>query len=155
MISRAALASWFVVTLRSIPVEAPTFAQLNLPDVVRQVAEEERGIVLVTGTTGSGKSTTLAAMIDAINKVTTRNVITVEDPIEFLHRDRLSFIHQREVGLDTRSFHDGLVKAYHENTARHVEEELHRLQHVQGVSRHAAIQVVHNDHQPPDFGFVE
>jgi twitching motility protein PilT len=79
-----------------------------LPSTVRELAFSSRGLILVTGRTGSGKSTTLAAMIDAINKVTTRNIITVEDPIEFLHRDRMSFIHQREVGLDTRSFHDGL-----------------------------------------------
>jgi twitching motility protein PilT len=94
--------------LRHVPVEVPTLEDLKLPNVVRELAFSPRGLVLVTGRTGSGKSTTLAAMIDAINKVTTRNIITVEDPIEFLHRDRLSFIHQREVGLDTRSFHDGL-----------------------------------------------
>jgi len=96
------------LALRHVPVEVPTLEDLKLPNVVRELAFSPRGLVLVTGRTGSGKSTTLAAMIDAINKVTTRNIITVEDPIEFLHRDRLSFIHQREVGLDTRSFHDGL-----------------------------------------------
>ena len=96
------------LALRHVPVEVPTIDDLNLPAVVRELAFAPRGLVLVTGRTGSGKSTTLAAMIDAINKVTTRNVITVEDPIEFLHRDRMSFIHQREVGLDTRSFSDGL-----------------------------------------------
>ena len=89
-------------------MDVPTLEDLRLPPLVRELAFAPRGLILVTGRTGSGKSTTLAAMIDAINKVTTRNVITVEDPIEFLHRDRLSFIHQREVGLDTRSFHDGL-----------------------------------------------
>jgi len=96
------------LALRHVPVEVPSIEDLKLPNVVRELAFSPRGLVLVTGRTGSGKSTTLAAMIDAINKVTTRNIITVEDPIEFLHRDRLSFIHQREVGLDTRSFHDGL-----------------------------------------------
>jgi twitching motility protein PilT len=96
------------LALRHVPVEVPTIDDLNLPSSVRELAFSPRGLILVTGRTGSGKSTTLAAMIDAINKVTTRNIITVEDPIEFLHRDRLSFIHQREVGLDTRSFHDGL-----------------------------------------------
>jgi len=75
---------------------------------VRELAFAPRGLILVTGRTGSGKSTTLAAVIDAINKVTSRNIITVEDPIEFLHRDRMSFVHQREVGLDTHTFHDGL-----------------------------------------------
>ena len=96
------------LALRHVPVEVPSIEDLNLPPVVRELAFSPRGLVLVTGPTGSGKSTTLAAMIDSINKVTSRNVITVEDPIEFLHRDRLSYIHQREVGLDTRSFHDGL-----------------------------------------------
>jgi twitching motility protein PilT len=96
------------LALRHVPVEVPSLEDLALPPVVRELAFSPRGLILVTGRTGSGKSTTLAAMIDAINRVTTRNVITIEDPIEFLHRDRLSFIHQREVGLDTRSFHDGL-----------------------------------------------
>jgi twitching motility protein PilT len=96
------------LALRHVPVEVPSIDDLHLPPVVRELAFSPRGLVLVTGRTGSGKSTTLAAMIDAINRVTTRNIITVEDPIEFLHRDRMSFIHQREVGLDTRSFHDGL-----------------------------------------------
>jgi twitching motility protein PilT len=96
------------LALRHVPVEVPSIEDLNLPPIVRELAFAPRGLVLVTGRTGSGKSTTLAAMIDALNRTTTRNVITVEDPIEFLHRDRMSFIHQREVGLDTRSFHDGL-----------------------------------------------
>jgi twitching motility protein PilT len=96
------------LALRHVPVEVPSIEDLNLPPIVRELAFEPRGLVLVTGRTGSGKSTTLAAMIDSLNKVTTRNIITVEDPIEFLHRDRMSFIHQREVGLDTQSFRDGL-----------------------------------------------
>ncbi len=96
------------LALRHVPVEVPSLDDLGLPPVVRDLAFSPRGLILVTGRTGSGKSTTLAAMIDTINRTTTRNVITVEDPIEFLHRDRLSFIHQREVGLDTQSFHDGL-----------------------------------------------
>src|SRR4029079_6654409 len=96
------------LALRHVPVEVPSLEDLALPPVVRELAFAPRGLILVTGRTGSGKSTSLAAMIDALNRVTTRNVITVEDPIEFLHRDRMSFIHQREVGLDTRSFHEGL-----------------------------------------------
>jgi twitching motility protein PilT len=96
------------LALRHVPVEVPSLDDLHLPQAVRELAFIPRGLVLVTGRTGSGKSTTLAAMIDSINRVTTRNVITVEDPIEFLHRDRMSFIHQREVGLDTHSFQDGL-----------------------------------------------
>ncbi len=96
------------LALRHVPVEVPTIEDLGLPPAIRDLAFSPRGLVLVTGRTGSGKSTTLAAMIDTINRTTTRNIITVEDPIEFLHRDRLSFIHQREVGLDTASFQDGL-----------------------------------------------
>jgi twitching motility protein PilT len=96
------------LALRHVPVEVPNLDDLHMPPMVKELAFSPRGLILVTGRTGSGKSTTLAAMIDSINKTTTRNIITVEDPIEFLHRDRLSFIHQREVGLDTRSFHDGL-----------------------------------------------
>ena len=96
------------LALRHVPVEVPSIEELVLPSVVRELAFSPRGLILVTGRTGSGKSTTLASMIDAINSTTTRNIITIEDPIEFLHRDNLSFIHQRELGLDTRSFHDGL-----------------------------------------------
>jgi len=96
------------LALRHVPVEVPSIEELMLPAVVRELAFSPRGLILVTGRTGSGKSTTLASMIDAINSTTTRNIITIEDPIEFLHRDNLSFIHQRELGLDTRSFHDGL-----------------------------------------------
>ena len=96
------------LALRHVPVEVPSIEDLGLPPVIRDLAFSPRGLILVTGRTGSGKSTSLAAMNDTINRTTTRNVITVEDPIEFLHRDRLSFIHQREVGLDTASFQDGL-----------------------------------------------
>src|SRR3954464_5717293 len=92
------------MVLRAIPVEAPTFEQLNLPDVVRQIAEEDRGIVLVTGTTGSGKSTTLAAMVRHINATMKKHIVTIEDPIEYLYRDECSGINQREVGADTASF---------------------------------------------------
>jgi twitching motility protein PilT len=92
------------MVLRAIPVEAPTFAQLNLPDVVRELAEEDRGIVLVTGTTGSGKSTTLAAMVRHINATMKKHIVTIEDPIEYLYRDECSGINQREVGSDTASF---------------------------------------------------
>ena len=89
---------------RAIPYSIRTIEQLNLPPVIRTLAEEERGIVLLTGTTGSGKSTTLAAMIDHMNQTMSKHVVTIEDPIEYLHRDRQSVINQREVGLDTTSF---------------------------------------------------
>jgi twitching motility protein PilT len=78
--------------------------ELGLPEVVTKLAEEERGIILLTGTTGSGKSTTLAAMIDHMNRTMSKHIVTIEDPIEFLHRDRNSIVNQREVGQDTASF---------------------------------------------------
>src|SRR5204862_7171674 len=83
----------------------------GLPPVLKRIAEEERGLVLVTGTTGSGKSTTLAALIDYVNRTRTAHVMTVEDPIEFLHRDQRSIINQREVTVDTRSFAQALRSA--------------------------------------------
>jgi twitching motility protein PilT len=92
------------LVMRAIPTEIRSVADLELPPVLSTLAEEERGIVLLTGTTGSGKSTTLAAMIDHINRTMHKHVVTIEDPIEFLHRDRLSAINQREVGMDTASF---------------------------------------------------
>jgi twitching motility protein PilT len=89
---------------RAIPYSVRSIEQLNLPPVIRALAEEERGIILLTGTTGSGKSTTLAAMIDHMNQTMAKHVVTIEDPIEYLHRDKKSVINQREVGLDTTSF---------------------------------------------------
>jgi twitching motility protein PilT len=92
------------MVLRVIPTQIKTIDELGLPPVLKAIASEERGLVLVTGTTGSGKSTTLAAMIDYINKTRKAHIMTVEDPIEFLHRDQQSIINQREVAVDTRSF---------------------------------------------------
>jgi twitching motility protein PilT len=92
------------IVCRAIPYEIRSIDELGLPEVVRRLAEEPRGIVLVTGTTGSGKSTTLAAMIDHINRTRSRHIVTLEDPIEYLHEDKLSIVNQREVGADTKSF---------------------------------------------------
>jgi twitching motility protein PilT len=92
------------MVLRAIPHKISTIEELALPTVVRELAEEERGIVLLTGTTGSGKSTTLAAMIDHINSTMSKHIVTIEDPIEFVHTDKRSAINQREVGQDTASF---------------------------------------------------
>jgi twitching motility protein PilT len=92
------------VVCRRIPYGVTTIAELGLPEAVREMAEEPRGIVLVTGTTGSGKSTTLAAMVDHVNTIAARHIVTIEDPIEFLHSDKRSVINQREVGSDTGSF---------------------------------------------------
>src|SRR5215208_2655404 len=89
---------------RAIPVQIKTVEELMLPEVINDLADEERGIILLTGTTGSGKSTTLAAIIDRINSSTAKHIVTIEDPIEFLHRDKKSIINQREVGDDTASF---------------------------------------------------
>jgi len=99
------------MVLRVIPMHIRTIAELGLPAVLQTIAAEERGLVLVTGTTGSGKSTTLAAMIDYINKTRPAHVMTVEDPIEFLHRDNKSMVNQREVAVDTRSFAQALRSA--------------------------------------------
>lgn len=96
------------IALRHVPLGVPAIEELNLPAVVEQLALRPRGLVLVTGTVGSGKSTTLASMIDSVNRSMARNVVTIEDPIEFLHRDDKSLISQREVGLDTGSFADAL-----------------------------------------------
>jgi twitching motility protein PilT len=89
---------------RAIPHRVSSIEELSLPSVVTELAEEERGIVLLTGTTGSGKSTTLAAMIDHMNFTMSKHIVTIEDPIEFLHSDKRSAINQREVGMDTASF---------------------------------------------------
>jgi twitching motility protein PilT len=92
------------IAMRYIPFGVPRLEDLNLPDVIRQLAREERGIILVTGTTGSGKSTTLASMLDLVNHSESKHIVTIEDPIEYLHRDDKSIINQREVGTDTASF---------------------------------------------------
>src|SRR3982751_658531 len=92
------------IVMRAIPVLIKGVQELGLPDAVTRLAEEERGIILLTGTTGSGKSTTLAAMIDHMNRTMAKHIVTIEDPIEFLHRDRNSIVNQREVGADTASF---------------------------------------------------
>jgi twitching motility protein PilT len=93
---------------RAIPTKISTIDELALPAVIRELAEEERGIILLTGTTGSGKSTTLAAMIDHINLTMNKHIVTIEDPIEFVHSDKRSVINQREVGMDTKSFERAL-----------------------------------------------
>ena len=96
---------------RVIPTEVPTFSDLNLPPGVQRLGEEHRGLVLVTGATGSGKSTTLASMIDHINRTRRQHIVTIEDPIEFLHTDHGCIVNQREVGLDTDSFQQALRRA--------------------------------------------
>ncbi len=103
------------LVLRIIPLEVMTIRELLLPETLETIAMEQRGLVLVTGTTGSGKSTTLAAMINHINESRTENIITIEDPIEYLHRDKQSNISQREVGMDVKSFTRGLRASLRED----------------------------------------
>lgn len=99
------------MVFRVIPTRIPSLEELNLPEVTKKLAAEHRGLILVTGTTGSGKSTTLASMVDYINSQRTCNILTVEDPIEYLHRDKKSIVNQREVGSDTDSFANALRSA--------------------------------------------
>src|SRR5207253_808174 len=99
------------IAFRVIPREVPNFDDLSLPPGVRRLAEEHRGLVLVTGATGSGKTTTLAAMIDHINKTRKQHIVTIEDPIEILHSDHSCIVNQREVGLDTTDFMQALRRA--------------------------------------------
>jgi twitching motility protein PilT len=99
------------LAFRAIPVEVPTFAELQLPPGVERLADEPRGLVLVTGATGSGKTMTLAAIVGHINRTRHQHVVTIEDPIEILHPDEGCIVSQREVGLDTQSFEQALRRA--------------------------------------------
>ena len=99
------------LVFRVIPMRIPTIEELLLPDIIKKISLEPRGLILVTGTTGSGKSTTLASMIDNINGNRTDHIMTIEDPIEYLHRDKRSIVNQREIGNDTESFGKALRAA--------------------------------------------
>ena len=105
----------YAAAFRTITEKVPSFEQLGLPDIVRKTSEKPRGLVLVTGPTGSGKSTTLAAMIDYINTTRSLHILTIEDPIEYIHTSKQSIIHQRELGMDTRSFSNALRAALRED----------------------------------------
>ena len=105
----------YAAAFRTITSEAPTLENMNMPPIVTEVAKKPRGLVLVTGPTGSGKSTTLAAMIDYINRTRAEHILTIEDPIEFVHKSKMSVIHQRELGMDTRSFANALKSALRED----------------------------------------
>src|SRR5258708_3535634 len=103
--------SSFMIVMRVIPFDVPTFESLKLPPVLSQVASAERGMILVTGVTGSGKSSTMAAIINHINQTQHRHILTLENPIEFLHRDINCSVTQREIGVDTDDFRTGLRAA--------------------------------------------
>ena len=107
------------MVLRVIPTKIRALEELYLPQIIEQICEEARGLVLVTGVTGSGKSTTLAAMIDRINSTRPEHIITIEDPIEFLHRDKKGFVNQREVEVDTPSFAQRLRASLAPGSRRH------------------------------------
>jgi twitching motility protein PilT len=105
----------YAAALRTITSNVPSFDSLNLPPVIKELAKKPRGMVLVTGATGSGKSTTLAAMIDWINENRAEHILTIEDPIEFIHQSKKSVVHQRELNQDTRSFSNALRSALRED----------------------------------------
>lgn len=99
------------IALRAIPLQVPSFSDLRLPNAVQTLAEEKRGMVLCVGAAGNGKSTTLAAMVNHINRTRRSHIVTIEDPIEYIHRDQLASVSQREVGLDTDTFATALRAA--------------------------------------------
>lgn len=103
------------IAIRAVNTRIPSFEELNLPAVLKNLSDSRRGLIIVTGTTGSGKSTTLAAMIEYINDIRTENVLTIEDPVEYVYRDKKSIISQREVGGDTESFATALRHAFRQD----------------------------------------
>ncbi|PYV15792.1 MAG: type IV pili twitching motility protein PilT [Acidobacteria bacterium] len=119
------------MVLRVIPTKIRTLDELYMPKVLDKICEERRGMALVTGTTGSGKSTTLAAMIDRVNSSRTDHIITIEDPIEFLHRDKKSFVNQREVGVDTTTFGSALRASLREDPNLILVGEMRDLETIQ------------------------
>jgi twitching motility protein PilT len=125
------------LVFRVIPVKIPTIEELKLPKVVKKFTEIERGLVLVTGVTGSGKSTTLAAMIDEINNKKAKHIITIEDPVEFVHKDKKCLINQRSLGDDTLSFSDALRAALREDPDIILVGEMRDLETIE-IALHAA-----------------
>src|SRR6476661_3997108 len=121
------------MVIRQIPFSIKTFDDLRLPDVIAKMADKPRGLVLVTGPTGSGKSTTLAAMIDKINRERKGHIITVEDPIEFIHRHQGCIVNQREVGTDTKSFQASLKYALRQDPDVILIGELRDLETIQAA----------------------
>ena len=117
--------------LRTIATETPTIEQLGLPPIVKEVADKHRGLVLVVGPTGSGKSTTLASMVNYINTNKSVHILTIEDPVEFVHTSKKSIVHQRELGADTKSFANALRSALREDPDVILVGELRDLETIQ------------------------
>ncbi len=138
------------IVLRQIPATVQTFDQLGLPAILAKLCDRPRGLVLITGPTGSGKSTTLAAMIDRINKRRKAHIITVEDPIEFVHKHQSSIINQREVGSDTKSFQSALKYCLRQDPDVVLIGELRDLETIQAAltiaeTGHLAIATLHTN----------
>ena len=138
---------------RSIPHKIPSFDDLKLPAVLRTFAEQDKGLVLVTGPTGSGKSTTLAAMIDHINETTSGHILTLEDPIEFVHKSKRCLVNQREVGTQTHSYNAALKSALREDPDVILDGELRDLETVQlaltaAETGHLVFATVHTSSAP-------
>jgi len=125
------------VVLRVIPTKIRALDELYMPKIIEQICEEARGLVLVTGVTGSGKSTTLAAMLDRINSTRPEHIITIEDPIEFLHRDKKGFVNQREVEVDTASFGAAVRASFRQDPDVILVGEMRDLETI-GTALHAA-----------------
>ena len=150
------------MVLRVIPRRIFSIEDLMLPRVLAKICEEQRGMVLVTGTTGSGKSTTLAAMIDLINSTRTEHILTIEDPIEYLHRDNLSIINQREVEADCRSFSSALRAALRQDPDVILVGEMRDFETIETAihaaeTGHLVFSTLHTldaarDHQPDHLG---
>ncbi len=144
--------------LRTIPNVVKSFDELGLPKICRDITKAEKGLVLVTGPTGCGKSTTLATMIDAINSNTSKHIITIEDPIEFIHQSKKCLVNQREVGAHTHSFANALRSALREDPDVILVGEMRDLETISLaltasetghlVFRHAAHQQRAEDHRP-------
>jgi twitching motility protein PilT len=141
------------MVVRMIPFSVKTFEELKLPPITARLAERPRGLVLVTGPTGSGKSTTLAAMIDKINKERRGHIITVEDPIEFIHKHQKCIVNQREVGTDTRSFATALKYALREDPDVILVGEMRDLETISAAltiaeTGHLALATLHTNSAP-------
>jgi twitching motility protein PilT len=138
------------LVIRQIPFSVKTFEELGLPGIVAQLAERPRGLVLVTGPTGSGKSTTLAALVDKVNKETKGHIITVEDPIEFIHRHQNCIVNQREIGTDTNSFASALKYALRQDPDVVLIGEMRDLETIQAAltiaeTGHLALATLHTN----------